>query len=365
MSPLLIFGVIFVGLTTFVASLRLIRRESCREARGWGSRRGLGTLCLLTAGAGLILSCVHGLLNWDPSHGDVLSSRWPLFEAVVMGTLALLAVGLGLRAAGGPAGGMGIDWEKGVLGSSVVVALLLTLTGLAVVQMFGIPILGRWIIREVPRTEVAVTPAPPRQPGFGKKYEFSADWFSWARPIWEIVLADYRGKPNVRYLEIGVFEGRSALWMLENILTDSTASLTGIDPFFEPEKASGKSVRTYKDVFYSNLALSGFERKTRIIEGFSQIELRKLPLASFDIVYIDGSHTANDALEDAILSWRLLKDNGLMIIDDYGSRSFTGVKRAVDTFFAFFGDDFQPIHVGAQVILKKQPRDRSLPGERR
>ena len=45
--------------------------------------------------------------------------------------------------------------------------------------------------------------------------------------------------------------------------------------------------------------------------------LRRLPLESFDIIYIDGSHAVNDVLEDAVLSFRLLKPEGILIFDDY------------------------------------------------
>jgi predicted O-methyltransferase YrrM len=114
--------------------------------------------------------------------------------------------------------------------------------------------------------------------------------------------------------------------------------LTVIDPFL--------------DRFYPNLKASESESKVRIIQGFSQIELRKLPLESFDIIYIDGSHDAADVLEDAILSWRLLKDGGVLIFDDYLLSA--GMERSIDTFFSFFSGHFEPVHVGWQVLMKKR-----------
>ena len=38
---------------------------------------------------------------------------------------------------------------------------------------------------------------------------------------------------------------------------------------------------------------------------------------SFDLVYVDGSHLAADVLQDAVLSFRLLRSGGLLIFDDY------------------------------------------------
>jgi len=37
----------------------------------------------------------------------------------------------------------------------------------------------------------------------------------------------------------------------------------------------------------------------------------------FDLIYVDGSHQASDVLADAVLSFHLLKNNGVIIFDDY------------------------------------------------
>ena len=34
----------------------------------------------------------------------------------------------------------------------------------------------------------------------------------------------------------------------------------------------------------------------------------------FDIIFIDASHEANDVILDAVLSWRLLKVEGILIL---------------------------------------------------
>ena len=36
----------------------------------------------------------------------------------------------------------------------------------------------------------------------------------------------------------------------------------------------------------------------------------------FDVIYVDGSHFADDVLTDGINAWRLLKQGGIMIFDD-------------------------------------------------
>ena len=163
------------------------------------------------------------------------------------------------------------------------------------------------------------------------------------------------GEVLFRSLEVGLFEGRSAFWMLEQILTDPTSRLVGIEPFGDPY-----GVENVEGRFYANLEKSEAADRVEVIKGFSQIELRKLPLESFDIIYIDGSHRAVDVLEDAVLSYRLLKDGGLLIFDDYlWQRRWHPSKRpekAVDVFHVFFGDQFEMVHAGYQVIMRRRVR---------
>jgi len=191
-----------------------------------------------------------------------------------------------------------------------------------------------------------MAPSQPEPPGRG--YQFSTDWFTPYLPVWDKALATYRGKPGLNYLEIGVFEGRSCVWMLENILTDPTARLTCVDVFEDPLKSK----------FLANIERTGAASKVTLIVGPSQKELRKLPLDSFDIIYIDGSHSVDDVLEDGILAWRLVKEGGLLIFDDYlwenPRNEAIKPKPAIDLFYKIYGKHFEVIHCDHQVFMRKR-----------
>lgn len=191
-----------------------------------------------------------------------------------------------------------------------------------------------------------------------KEYEFTRDAFTSNLPIWESALESYKDRPNLRYLEIGLFEGRSALWMLEQVLTDPSSSLVGIDPFGDPY-----GVENVEGRFYANLKKSGAADRVEVIKGFSQIELRKLPLESFDIVYIDGSHRAAHVLEDSILSYRLLKEGGILIFDDYlwwrEAEIDRRPEKAIDIFYHYYGEQFEVVHADYQVILRRRSQNRT------
>jgi len=38
----------------------------------------------------------------------------------------------------------------------------------------------------------------------------------------------------------------------------------------------------------------------------------------YDLVYVDGDHFAPSVLQDAILSWKILKKDGILLFDDFG-----------------------------------------------
>jgi predicted O-methyltransferase YrrM len=206
----------------------------------------------------------------------------------------------------------------------------------------------------LPGVQVEVEEKEVVPASFGIDYTFTVDWFSPHVPLWKTVLAPYTGKHNVRYLEVGLFEGMSAIWMLENVLTDETAHLTGIDPF----------LGDYEQRFMSNLDSSGYSQKVTVIEGYSQTALLDLEPASFDIIYIDGSHATRDVLEDAVLSWRLLKKGGVLIFDDYRwsgevspckfDEASDFPKKAIDAFAICFQEDLEVIHNAYQLIVRKK-----------
>ncbi len=154
---------------------------------------------------------------------------------------------------------------------------------------------------------VLANSAPPPENGYKQKYTFTTNWFVHKIPAWTNVLKDLKGKPDIHYLEVGTFEGRSAIWTLENILTHPTARATIIDGFEE---------KNYK-IFTSNLELSGEAGKVKILSGLSIEKIREVPLNSVDFAYIDGSGKGIVMLSDIVNTWNTLKVGGIMIISRY------------------------------------------------
>jgi predicted O-methyltransferase YrrM len=189
---------------------------------------------------------------------------------------------------------------------------------------------------------------------------YTYDWFSQHIPNWTRILAPFRGRQNLKFLEIGSFEGKSACWLLRNILTDDTSTLTCIDLF--PDRMGGDDelmprIATPDAAFDHNIEATGAAHKVTKLKGRSEELLRPLPPLSYDFIYIDGSHYAPHVLTDTILSWHCLKVGGYLCFDDYmWAPDFPPRQRpqmSIDAFLQIFKDMYEPISIDYQVFIRK------------
>lgn len=191
-------------------------------------------------------------------------------------------------------------------------------------------------------------------------YQFSQDWFSRNLAIWQENLICFRNQPDLNILEIGSWEGRSTCWLLTNILTHTSSRITCIDTFEGGGGTELGALDTKTSIeakFDFNIALTASAAQVTKIVKKSRTALRELPFNSFDIIYIDGSHLACDVLEDTLLSWGLLKINGLIIFDDYDhifrELPNQNTKIGIDAFMTSFCNKIQLIHQSHQIMIKK------------
>jgi hypothetical protein len=188
--------------------------------------------------------------------------------------------------------------------------------------------------------------------------DFSEDWTSNNFPVWTELLRPLRGAP-VNILEIGSWEGRSALFFL-NYLPNSR--IVCVDTF-----AGGDEHRDNADWsaqlplieqrFDANL--QRFKARVEKIKASSHAALVDLGLTKrrFDLVYVDGGHRAGDVYGDAILSWPLLNRRGIMIFDDYewphAPNERERPKMGVDAFLWNFMNQYSLVFRGYQLIVQK------------
>ncbi len=137
----------------------------------------------------------------------------------------------------------------------------------------------------------------------------SRRWQTWTADREETFLrhlAPFRGQP-VTFLEIGSFEGVSAIWMLRNLLTHADARLTCVDNDF---LGCGKRL-------VRNLRNSGEESKVDCLWIDSHDVRSHVPDDHFDFVYVDASHAAPNVLFDVVNAFLVCKPGGIVGCDDY------------------------------------------------
>lgn len=183
-------------------------------------------------------------------------------------------------------------------------------------------------------------------------YEFTTPWHQILFDNqWRDRLKEFVGKPEVRYLELGAFEGASLFWMFDHVLTHPTSRAIVID-YFQGAAA---------ERFNKNLAASGKKGQMLIHQGSTESILPSLDPYSFDLIYVDADHSCRGVLSDAVMSWRLLKNGGVMVFDDYlwGIDQFPErlrPKPAVDFFVSSFSQDCDVIWSDYQLAIRKNER---------
>lgn len=182
-------------------------------------------------------------------------------------------------------------------------------------------------------------------------YRFTRQMFYRAES-WRRLLAAHIARPALRYLEVGVFEGSSFLWMLDNVLTAPDAHATAVDIFYA-------DASDYETTFRANVARSPGAAKVTILKGDSALVLRMLPLAAFDVIYIDAGHGQRPLFIDLANAWTLLAPDGLLILDDYGLGANLPdelrPKPIIDAFLSAVAFESDVVHREWQVFLQRTP----------
>lgn len=195
-------------------------------------------------------------------------------------------------------------------------------------------------------------------PAAAHEFFYTTDWFSYNIPIWEQHLANLRGKPHLRGIEVGSYQGRSAVWLMQNIFTANTSQLTCVDTFHGSVEHNDDERRNMLQIFSHNTW--PFRQRIRVLRGMSQQVLRTLPYEpAFDFAYIDGAHDAASVLEDAVLLLPLLKPGAILIFDDYMWRSSNlpdtdRPQIAIEAIASVYRSVLDVVHVGYQAIMRKR-----------
>jgi len=145
------------------------------------------------------------------------------------------------------------------------------------------------------------------------------NWFAaTAQANFETYLAEFKDKPNLKFLQLGVFTGDATVWLCNNILTDKSSKLIDVDTWEGSDEESHAEM-DFSDVYQVYQGKVKDLPVVSVVSDTHKYLIRQLDnfIGAFDFIYIDADHTTVGVLLDAELSWPLLKSGGVMAFDDY------------------------------------------------
>lgn len=165
-------------------------------------------------------------------------------------------------------------------------------------------------------------------------------------------------RDDLHWLEVGSFEGQSALWCIENFLTGKHDTITCIDVW--DKMAPGIDVwgggnRNYHETFCNNLRHHA--QKVTVLNGRGLDVMPHLISQGkkYHGGYLDSDHCEEVVRKELALMWQLMLPGAVVVVDDYGSPADPGCKVATDEFIADHENDATVLHRGFTLILLKNP----------
>ena len=159
------------------------------------------------------------------------------------------------------------------------------------------------------------------------------------------------------FLEIGVFTGVTARNVCEllSLINNKDFFYLGIDLFEDFQEAISNEVvpdflikkqnfsNPLKSLVYNFLLieklnsldsvskfLKKFQNNIELKKGNSLTILPKTDLKIFDMIFVDGGHSYQTVKFELDIILNSIKDNCLVVCDDYSLQEATGVKKAID-----------------------------------
>jgi len=156
-----------------------------------------------------------------------------------------------------------------------------------------------------------------------------------------------------KILEIGSYEGRSAIFFLTKF-TNST--ITCVDTWSGSDEHNKAEFINIENNF--NINTNSFFKLKRLKKfKMSSDEFFKIDNNKYDLIYIDGDHSATQVSLDIYNSWNNLNKGGYLILDDYMWWYYDDLKKNPSTpINEFIINNLKEIayfKVWHQVIVKK------------
>ncbi len=193
----------------------------------------------------------------------------------------------------------------------------------------------------------------------GEFKELFFDGYDINRVLWCAIFSRVFDRADpVDILEIGSWEGRSTLFFLTYF---TEGRLTAVDTWGGGDEHQHDATRAIRDLearFDANLV--PYRARLTKRKGSSMHVLPQLldEEQKYDVIYVDGSHFADDVLTDGITAWRMLNKGGIMIFDDLlwpgYPRARANPAWAISQFLKYHKKEYEILSAYTQLILRKK-----------
>jgi len=168
-----------------------------------------------------------------------------------------------------------------------------------------------------------------------------------------------KNKKELNILEIGSYTGVSIINMLNYLPNANGLSIDMWESYNENNLLENMKNSKVELSFMRNRSRYNMENRLEFCKGNSHDILRNLinENKKFDLIYVDGSHLYKDCKKDIELSWIILNNGGIMIMDDYLYNLENGIEfspyHAINEFLNEKENEIIILNKGYRVFLEK------------
>ena len=176
---------------------------------------------------------------------------------------------------------------------------------------------------------------------------------------WYIYLSKF-SNIKINCLDLGSREGEFTCWMLNNLCNNNYSKVYSVDKWDDKLDYANDNFKPTEQKFNDNVIETGKEKqnvKMKMTNDKALIILRDISSIIFDFIFIKSCYDPKNIISEAILSWDLLNEDGIMIFDDYNynalKKNYLKPKIAIDAFIEIYSTQIKVLHIGYQYIIKK------------
>ena len=184
-------------------------------------------------------------------------------------------------------------------------------------------------------------------------YKYTQTWFLGSEIQRDLANFLDKTKQN-NILEIGCYEGLSSVFFADNFIDNQNSSLTCVDPFLNISTNDHSNfLKNNEELnFYYNISNCKNKEKIKINKITSDIFFENNK-ETFNFIYIDGCHHPDFIIRDMENSFKVLKPNGIMWMDDYGGGDGIQIRDSMNSILEKLKGNFELIHKNYQLAIRK------------